>query len=77
MRRIARELYKRAGLPRICQNCGYDKHVEICHVQAIGTFPEDTPVYIVSGIENLVALCPNCHWGFDNSVLKYEDIAPR
>jgi len=76
-RDLARQSYKRSGCPRICQNCGYSKHVEICHIKAVKDFPIDTPMSIVSGIDNLVALCPNCHWEFDHGHLLYEDIAPR
>ncbi len=63
--------------PRVCHNCGYDKHVEICHIRAIGDFPDETPVSVVSGIENLVALCPNCHWEFDRGLLKIEIPSPE
>jgi hypothetical protein len=76
LRNIARQIFRNSGRPRICQNCGYSKHVEICHIRAIHDFPDNTPVSIVSGIDNLVALCPNCHWEFDHGRLKYEDIAP-
>ena len=73
IRRAARQIYKRTGLPQICMYCGYDKHVEICHIRAINSFPEETPVSVVSGIDNLVALCPNCHWEFDNGLLRWGD----
>lgn len=65
LRDVARRSFKQSGRPRVCQNCGYDTHVEICHIRAIQDFPDDTPVSVVSGIDNLVALCPNCHWEFD------------
>ncbi len=74
LRTVARQVYRQSTLPRVCRNCGYDKHVEICHIRAIGTFPDDTPVSVVSGIENLVALCPNCHWEFDNGLLTIESL---
>jgi len=69
VRDIARYNYEKANLPRVCANCGYDKHVEICHVKAINSFPEETPVAVISDLTNLVALCPNCHWEFDNGIL--------
>ena len=69
VRDIARYNYEKANLPRVCANCGYDKHVEICHIQAINSFPEETPVAVINDLTNLVALCPNCHWEFDNGLL--------
>lgn len=66
----ARRIYANSGRPYVCVNCGYDKHVEVCHIQAIKSFPEETPLNIVNSLENLVALCPNCHWEFDNGLLQ-------
>ena len=72
LRTIARRLYNNANLPRACHNCGYDKHVEICHIRAINSFPDDTPIAVINALENLVALCPNCHWEFDHGLLKLD-----
>ncbi len=65
----ARQVFKRSEQPRICRNCGYSKHVEICHIRGISTFPDDTPVSVINDPSNLVALCPNCHWEFDHGLL--------
>lgn len=77
LRDIARRNYASSGLPYICRNCGYDKHAEICHIRAIRDFPEDTRVAVVSGLDNLVALCPNCHWEFDRGLLTIEEILSK
>jgi hypothetical protein len=69
VRDIARYNYDKANLPRVCANCGYAKHVEICHVKAINSFSDETPVAVINDLTNLVALCPNCHWEFDNGLL--------
>lgn len=69
LRTIARNLYQKANLPRLCANCGYDKHVEICHIKPINTFDEAAPVAVINDLANLIALCPNCHWEFDNGTL--------
>jgi len=45
-----------------CQQCGYEKHVEICHIKPISSFPLDTEIDVVNDINNLIVLCPNCHW---------------
>jgi hypothetical protein len=49
-----------------CKHCGYDKHIEICHIKSIASYPLETLVSEVNSEENLLPLCPNCHWEFDN-----------
>ena len=49
-----------------CERCGYDKHTEIAHIRPISDFPVDTPLKVVHDRKNLMNLCPNCHWEFDN-----------
>lgn len=56
--------------PQICANCGYDVHVEVCHIKAISEFPDDTMISEVNDESNLILLCPNCHWEFDHNILK-------
>lgn len=51
-----------------CLCCGYSRHVEICHIRAISDFPVDTKILVVNSLYNLMYLCPNCHWEFDNMV---------
>jgi hypothetical protein len=34
IRENARRIYKRTGVSR-CEVCGYDKHIEVCHIKAI------------------------------------------
>lgn len=70
LRTIARNLYNKANLPHVCANCGYSKHVEICHIKPINSFSEETSVAVINALENLVALCPNCHWELDHGLLK-------
>ena len=49
-----------------CEKCGYDKHVEIAHIKSISSFSKDTLLSLINDLSNLKALCPNCHWEFDN-----------
>lgn len=57
-------------LEKACKNCGYSKHTEICHIKPIKDFPLETKLSVVNSLENLLILCPNCHWEFDNGLLK-------
>jgi hypothetical protein len=54
------------GRTRVCAHCGYDKHVEVCHVKAICKFPPDTLIKVANDPNNLIYLCPNCHWEHDH-----------
>jgi len=52
-----------------CEVCGYDKHVEICHIKPIKEFNEQATIKEINDRKNIIGLCPNCHWEFDNGSL--------
>lgn len=60
-----------------CQKCGYSKHVELAHIQSISNFPPTTTVGEVNHPSNLLVLCRNHHWEFDNGHLPLTNIPPR
>ena len=65
IRLFARKWFKDlAMLP--CARCGYDKHVQLAHIKAVSDFSDDDRLCDVNSKENIVQLCPNCHWEFDN-----------
>lgn len=70
VRGLARVTYRKSDKPKLCSNCGYDKHYEVCHIKAINSFSPETKVSDINSLDNLVALCPNCHWEFDNGLLE-------
>lgn len=53
-----------------CINCGYNKHVEICHIKPVAEFSPDTKLTKINELSNLMPLCPNCHWEHDHGSLK-------
>lgn len=57
-----------------CRHCSYDKHVELCHIKAVNEFPLTAKLSEVHAESNVIQLCPNCHWEFDNlpRPLKYQ-----
>jgi hypothetical protein len=65
VRTRARVIAKKIGLDT-CVKCGYDKHVEIAHIKAISSFDMSTLISVVNAPENLMPLCPNCHWEHDH-----------
>jgi len=66
----ARKVYQESGKPYTCRQCGYSLHVDICHVKDIKDFPDTALVKEMNHPDNLVALCKNHHWEFDNGFLK-------
>lgn len=48
-----------------CQKCGYSKHIERCHIKAIKDFPLSATLNEINDRNNLLFLCPNCHWEYD------------
>ncbi len=69
IRKLARRAYYESDKPKSCNRCGYTAHFEICHLRPIQDFPADTPMSVVNNLDNLVALCPTCHWEFDHGLL--------
>jgi hypothetical protein len=69
IRKLARRVYFGSDKPKRCSRCGYSNHIEICHVRSIQDFPEDTQMSVVNNLDNLIALCPNCHWELDHGLL--------
>lgn len=69
IRSDACRVYENSTKPKHCLICGYSKHYEVCHIKAVSDFDKDTPITVINHIDNLVALCPNHHWEFDNGLL--------
>ncbi len=69
VRGIARTIYENSDRPKQCTVCNYDKHYEVAHIKSIASFSPDTSVAEVNHLDNLVALCRNCHWELDNNLL--------
>lgn len=69
--------YDRSDMPKYCVYCGYDAHYEVCHIRSISDFPPEALVSDINALTNLVALCPNHHWEFDNGKLQLEDILEK
>ena len=40
--------------------------IEVCHIKPIRQFSEDTLLSVINDKTNLLLLCPNCHWEYDN-----------
>lgn len=57
-----------------CYLCGYDKHVELCHIKPISSFSANSTVKEINAEDNVIQLCRNCHWEFDHGLINKEEI---
>lgn len=67
IRTLAREAVKH--MVKVCAVCGYDTHVQVCHIKPVKDFPNNATVAEINIMSNLVLLCPNHHWELDNGKL--------
>lgn len=65
----ARFVYFQSTKDKECRNCGYDKHIDVCHIKAVKDFSSEDYVYSINAVSNLIGLCKNCHWELDNGIL--------
>lgn len=66
IRRNAQMAWKRSGRALKCSVCGYEKHCEIAHIKSVSDFSDESLIRDINSIDNLISLCPNHHWEFDN-----------
>ena len=70
IRKDAQKSFENSGKVYKCIICGYDKHVEIAHIKAVSEFEDNALVSEINHPDNLIGLCPNHHWEYDNGLLK-------
>jgi hypothetical protein len=75
LRNMSRKKYIKSGRPMTCFECGYSKHVDICHIKEIKSFSEDSFVSEINDLDNLIALCKNHHWELDNGFMTLKSAA--
>ena len=66
VRKHAHYVFNKHTTNKECLICGYSNHVEVCHIKSVSSFDEDGVMRDINSIDNLVGLCPNHHWEFDN-----------
>lgn len=69
---MARSAFFANGGPSKCMECGYSKHVDVCHRRDVSDFPDDSTIAEINSLDNLIPLCKNHHWEFDNGYLEIE-----
>jgi hypothetical protein len=66
----ARDTYRSTKNSAKCEVCDYDHHVVVCHIKSVASFPDTATIAEINHPDNLVGLCPNCHWDLDHGLLK-------
>lgn len=66
----ARKIYFDANPLQNCMICRYSNHVEVAHIKAVSCFDDSTTIAEINSSSNLIGLCPNHHWEYDNGFLK-------
>lgn len=69
IRKHAQWVYEQSDGDKKCKICGYDKHVEVCHIKSVSSFNDDALITIINDLTNLVGMCPNHHWEFDHGLI--------
>ena len=62
----SRASYIRKERPKLCERCGYTRHVEVCHIRPVSSFGMNDKLSEINSRDNLLLLCPNCHWELDH-----------
>jgi len=57
-----------------CAICGYDKHVELAHIKPLSSFSDSELLSVVNSKDNVIQLCRNCHWEFNNGLIELPKI---
>jgi predicted restriction endonuclease len=70
IQKIARDVFKEANPHPKCAICGYSNHVEVAHIKAVNEFDDSATIKEIDSIANLIGLCPNHHWEYDNGILE-------
>jgi hypothetical protein len=73
IQKLARAYYRSVFPNAKCAICGYSHHVEVAHIKAVAEFDDNATVQEINSIDNLIGLCPNHHWEYDNGLLSIKD----
>ena len=69
IRKLAQKVFDNCNHGYKCAICGYNKHIEIAHIKAVSEFDDNSTINEINDPNNLIGLCPNHHWEYDNGLL--------
>ena len=70
IRKLAQQIYLEANCNPKCAICGYSHHIEVAHIKAVSDFDDNVTIREIDSVDNLIGLCPNHHWEYDNGILE-------
>lgn len=65
---VSRTMFFKLNQPYKCYLCGYPKHIDVCHIKPVYSFPLTSTIYEIN-YNNLIGLCKNHHWELDHNLL--------
>lgn len=71
IQKSARFIYFHTNKENKCKLCDYKNHIEVAHIKSVASFHGNAKLYEINHIKNLIGLCPNHHWEFDNFLCQY------
>jgi HNH endonuclease len=69
LRNNSRKVYLDSNKPQKCFFCGWDKCIEVAHLDPVKDFPDDAKITEINSPSNLIGTCPNHHWEYDHGDL--------
>lgn len=66
----SRKKFSQTPEENVCRVCGYDKYIEVCHIEPVSSFPDTATLADVNHPSNLIPLCPNCHKEYDLGLIE-------
>ena len=70
--RHTQKVFENSSKDKCCKICGHTKHYEVAHIKAVADFDDNILVNEINSEDNLIALCPNHHWEYDNGLLNID-----
>jgi hypothetical protein len=68
----ARRVYEKEHGHAKCVRCDFPA-ITVSHKRAVADFPDDALIKDINAPDNLLGLCPNCHWMWDKGYLTEEN----
>lgn len=77
IRSHARKVWKSLNINVGCAMCGYNKNLEVAHIDSVLSFSDETLIGVINHPNNLIALCANCHLEYDKGDISVATIKEK
>ncbi len=69
IRKHANNVFNQSNKEKKCAICGYKNHIDVAHIKSVSDYSGDTLISEINHIDNLIGLCLNHHWEYDNAII--------